>query len=528
VAADFEPTGVPAPDRWKIAAARLLLFAILITVASACGPDSDQVCVPDGLKTQVAAVAPPLPPPAASSFRKRDDHRDYYIVLDRSTGMSGFIRVPARDVRPGGNLSHVPNSEFRELLGGLPSLINAQEDLGTLSLWSLNHTSRPEAAPDRLDEAAFRAALRECPAANSKQPCPPYTGYGLVAPVIEHLLSPGMNWLPATAQDVVIIVTDLQPDDQDAPGDGGKIGKALRYIVERGDRAVGLIGIRSHFWGSVNDLPGGQSSDPLDGAQPFFLIIIGPPPAVSRLEQQLTAGLPPASPDAEGAPTGYHAELFTQHDPQMMAKGRWVGAVGRGGKKRTLLREATALDTDSGRQFVVPSARIKPGAALIEFRYELSDGAADPRLAGAGVRVVAAPTEPPTVKVWMPAGSHSGDCSGWRLLDGSPISAKPVAETGQINLLINPERGLEPGFLYLVNLKAAVSSSAGARFFQWVKPWTVKGDWHDAWREFQAGKRDVLGVANLDAMLRILSAAEHQKGLDRPNDVVAFVFRVED
>jgi len=29
-------------------------------------------------------------------------------------------------------------------------------------------------------------------------------------------------------------------------------------------------------------------------------------------------------------------------------------------------------------------------------------------------------------------------------------------------------------------------------------------------------------------MLQILSVAEHQTGLDRPNDRVAFVFRVED
>jgi hypothetical protein len=518
------------PPRNASGRSRVGLFAvgvvICLTLLPACDPDADPVCVPDRLKVPVKTGVPPLPHRDASSERKRD----YHIVLDRSTGMAGFIRVSAKDSRAGGNVSRTAGSEFSEVLGDLPSLINAQEDLGTLNFWSLSHAPRPEAGPDRLDEGAFRGALRECRTATIRQNCPPYTGYGLVAPVIEHLLQSGTNWLPATPRDVVIIVTDLQPDDQDAPGDGGKIGKALRDIVERGDRAVGLVGVRSRFRGPVNDLPGGQSSDPLEGMQPFFLIIIGPPTVVNRLEQQFVASLPSPSSETDGLSAGHYAETFSRHDPQMMAEGHWVGVLGREGKKQMVVRAATALDVDGGQQFVVPSHAAKPGATLVEFRYELSDGNTDPRLMRAGISVVAAPSAPPAVQVWMPRTSHPGDCSGWRPLDGSPITAKSVAETGRIKLVIdqNPEHGLEPGFLYLVDFQASVRGSAGARSFSWVKSWTVKGDWHDAWHEFQAGKRVVLGVANLDTMLQILSIAEHQTGLDRPNDRIPFVFRVED
>jgi hypothetical protein len=508
--------------------AEVLAIAVIgcLTFLSACDPDADSVCVPDWLKAPVVTEVPPLPHRDASSDRKRD----YHIVLDRSTGMAGFIRVSARDSRAGGNLSRTAGSEFSEVLGDLPSLINEQEDLATLSFWSLNHASRPEAAPDRLEEGGFRAALRECRTTNSKQSCPPYTGYGLVAPVFEHLLLSGTNWLQATPTDVVILVTDLQPDDQDAPGDGGKIGKALRDIVERGDRAVGLVGVPSRFWGPVNDLPGGQTSDPLDGTQPFFLIIIGPPPVVSRLERQLIASLPSSPSGTEGNSTWYHAVIFTRRDPQMMAKGHWVGTLEDEVKKQTVLPEATALDADSGRQFVVPSRAAKPGGTLVDFRYELSDDNTDPRLKRAGVSVVAAPNARPTAQVWAPRTSHSSDCSGWTQLDGSAIAAKSVEETGHVKLVIdqNAGRGLAPGFLYLVDFRTSVQGSAGAQSFPWVKFWTVKGDWHDAWREFQAGKRDVLGVANLDTMLQILSIAEHQTGLDRPNDRIPFVFRVED
>jgi hypothetical protein len=443
--------------------------------------------------------------------------------------MGGFIRVLAKDARSGGNVSRSTTLEFSEVLGNLPSLIEEQEDLGTLNFWSLSHEPRPEAAPDRLNEGVFRAALKECRTATSKQTCPPYTGYGLVAPTIEHLLVSSANWLPATRRDVVILVTDLQPDDQDAPGDGGKIGRALHDIVERGDRAVGLIGVRSHFWGPVNDLPGGRTSDPLDGMQPFFLIIIGPPPVVNRLERQLIASLPSSPSDIEGTSTRHHDEIFTKHDLKMMAEGHWVGALEREGTKQMVLREATALDVDSGRQFVLPSEAVRPGATLVEFRYDLSEGNSDPQLTRAGVNLVAAPITPPATQVWMRTG-RPGDCSRWRQLDDASIVAKKVAQTGHIKLMIdqNAEHGLEPGDVYLVDLHASVQGSAGARSFEWAKSWTVKDDWHDAWHEFQAGRRDVLGVANLDTMLQILSVAEHQTGLDRPNDRVAFVFRVED
>jgi hypothetical protein len=507
-------------------AVRAMVVVCCLTVLSACDSDADTVCVPDWLKAPVATAVPALPHGDASSDRKRD----YHVVLDRSTGMAGFVRVSARDVRAGANVPHAAGSEFSELLGDLPSLINEQEDLRTLSFWSLNHAPRPEAAPDRLDEGAFRAALHECRTATRRQTCPPYTGYGLVAPVIDHLLLSGGNWLQATPRDVVILVTDLQPDDQDAPGDGGKIGKALRDIVERGDRAVGLVGVRSRFWGPVNDLPGGQTSDPLDGMQPFFVIIIGPPPVVNRLKRQLIASLPSPSSETDRPSASYYAETFSRHDPQMMAEGHWVGVLDREGKKQKVLPGATALDVDNGRQFVVRSNAAKPGATLVEFRYELSEANTDPRLMGAGVKVVAAPSAPPTARVWMPRNSHSADCSGWRQLDGPPIGAESVAETGHLKLVIdrNFGHGLEPGFLYLVDMQASVRGSAGARSFSWVKSWTVKGDWHDAWRDLQAGKRDVLGVANLDTMLQILSIAEHQTGLDRPNDRIPFVFRVED
>jgi hypothetical protein len=420
------------------------------------------------------------------------------------------------------------------VLGDLPNLINAQEDVGTLNFWSLNHTPRPDAAPDRLDERDFRAALRECRTLNTKQNCPPYIGYGFVAPVIQRLPPSGTNWLQATPRDVVIIVTDLQPDDQDAPGDGGKIGKALRDIVERGDRAVGLVGVRSRFFGPVNDLPGGQTSDPLEGAQPFFLVIIGPPRVVNRLQSQLITNLPAPAPNTDPHPAS-HAEIFTRHDRQMMAQGRWVGVIAREGKKQKLLLEATALDVESGRQFVVPSRAAVTGATLVEFRYELPKTNADPRRMNTGVSVVATPTSAePTVHVWMPLDSHAGDCSrrnvdqlpaGWRRRDGSPLKAEAANE--KIILKVG-EPPLEPGFLYFSNLQASVRGSAGARSFPWVKLWTVKGDWHDAWEDFRAGRRDVLGVANLDTMLQILSIAERQTHLDRPNDRIPFVFRVED
>lgn len=235
---------------WSRVGLSALGVIICLALLPACDPDADPVCVPDWLKAPVVTGVPPLPHRDASSDRKRD----YHVVLDRSTGMAGFIRVSAKDSRAGGNVSRIAGSEFSEMLGDLPSLIKEQEDLGTLNFWSLNHAPRPEAAPDRLEEGVFRAALRECRTTNSKQSCAPYTGYGLVAPVFEHLLLSGTNWLQATPTDVVILVTDLQPDDQDAPGDGGKIGKALRDIVEAW-RSGGRIGRRAQSFLGASKRP---------------------------------------------------------------------------------------------------------------------------------------------------------------------------------------------------------------------------------------------------------------------------------
>jgi hypothetical protein len=190
--------------------------------------------------------------------------------MDRSTGMGGFVRVVSKDAKTPGAGARAMASEYSRVLRELPNLIAAQDEYDSLDYSGLDHNNRP-VPPDAMDFSAYRNALAEC---HTVAKCEPYSGSGLVAPVIQNLPAPAGQ--PSARDDVTIIVTDLQPDDQDAPGDGGKIGMALRKIVAGGDRAVGLVGVRSHYMGPVYDLPGGHSLEWVAGAQPFFLIIIGP------------------------------------------------------------------------------------------------------------------------------------------------------------------------------------------------------------------------------------------------------------
>ncbi|HYE51710.1 MAG TPA: hypothetical protein VEB20_19100 [Azospirillaceae bacterium] len=82
--------------------------------------------------------------------------------------------------------------------------------------------------------------------------------------------------LDAPAGDLTVVVTDLFLDDANLPTIGASpLALPLRKALDR-KLAVGILGIRVPFSGTIYDLPGKTSSIRFKGERPLFLLMVGP------------------------------------------------------------------------------------------------------------------------------------------------------------------------------------------------------------------------------------------------------------
>jgi hypothetical protein len=117
-----------------------------------------------------------------------------------------------------------------------------------------------------------------------------------------------MHALPA--DELGLLVTDLFLTGEELFGGAAAIRAPLARILES-NRSIGLMGIRSGFYGTIYDIPGVRT---YSGAseRPFFLVATGPATAVARLfrrvETELLGPLPPTS---DGQPRSF-ATIFSR------------------------------------------------------------------------------------------------------------------------------------------------------------------------------------------------------------------------
>jgi hypothetical protein len=243
---------------------------------------------------------------------------------------------------------------------------------------------------------------------------------------------------------------------------------------------------------------------------------------VAHLQDRLSRELPRLASPSDGQPASVHTELFSRRDQRVVSNGRWVGEPA--GKRQLLLADAAALDTADGRQFVLPANSVQSNATLVEFHFEPDIAAGDPTRAVNGLQLAPVAAKP-TLRAWMPLASRPDDCKGWRQLNGDMLTASADTASGKLTIRVGGQP-LEPDYIYRADFDVSIRGHTVAQSRDWVKGWTVKGDGRDEYDEFKAAHREVVGVANLDTMIEILSKAEHQSGLDLPSQRVTFVFRV--
>jgi hypothetical protein len=495
---------------------RLLAFFLLLT-----GCDNDKnastICVPEHVRAALPGMITEMSTNALQTNSLRSDQRKrrYHIVLDRSMGMSGFVRSPAG----------ATPSEFSRTLDELPSVLTAQADFGGIAYYGVARDTLA-APPEPLNEKAFRQAVQQKEKDCKPLDCQPYKGSGLVAPILQKVWH--TQDLPAGEDDVVILITDLQPDDQDAPGDGGKIGLALREIVQNQGRAVGIIGIRSRFVGKVFDLPGGGSIDRLEGAQPFFIILLGPKRAVARLQNSFANEFKKLGLQPDGPNPTIHTQTFAQVDGGIIEAGGWKGRA-PSGSAQLVMPDAKALSLENGQQFLIPRRVATPGDVLAEFAFspKVADGTNS--VGEAALHMRSWLDEPPQVRVWAPTTSVSPDCSHWKRIAGTPLVGRTPPDTNRVQILMaesDDNNRLPPGFVYLVEMTVTLAGEQREKLPEWARAWTVSGSWQDEYNDLRIGKRDVLGVANLDRVMDILSKAEVQSNLAKTTNKIVFAFRL--
>ncbi|SDB20618.1 hypothetical protein SAMN02927895_00813 [Belnapia rosea] len=205
--------------------------------------------------------------------------------------MAGYV-APPRTARPGRGTSRPTTTEvpeprtFRDLVLSVPQLLGSVAE--RLSLVAFGRNMRPLTLSD-IPRAARPDFYRE---PESR---------------IQDVLAQ-MHALPSG--ELGVLVTDLFLTGEELFGGAAAIRAPLSRILES-DRAIGLMGIRSGFSGTIFDIPGART---YDGAseRPFYVVATGPAFAVAKLfhrvEIELLSPLPPL---ADGQPRSF-ATIFTR------------------------------------------------------------------------------------------------------------------------------------------------------------------------------------------------------------------------
>ena len=286
---------------------------------------------------------------------------------------------------------------------------------------------------------------------------------------------------------VSMVMTDLFLTAQDlgsAPMSG-----PLSQILRSG-RAIGIIGIKAPFVGTVYDIPTGNGitrydlgpRTPRDTAatsRPIFIILIGAPDLVSQLSAQLTDILSQSM-----RPEGYHAILFA------------FGPIGRGGGNTGPTGPIRlAVPHDAPGMIEVRRSYFPPGVPAYLIRSnqrpvdlpidEQADNALmPPGFAAGGLDV--------DERIWF--GFKEGACvSKWRILgdDGHPPLAKLATNAAEQPVLelfpggapprgASPAASLHPGLKYFVSVSVRAHMIEPGKGTTWLNDWNLSQDSVDA------------------------------------------------
>jgi hypothetical protein len=509
---------------------QLLVIGVFAAVLAACEREG-HICLPPHLRSELkgnSASAPSAESTTPTSVVGSQDNQTYHVVLDLSQGMSGFVR--------GANEG---DSAFTALLRNLPRLLYEHGADVNVRYSSLPQSSAAGPAQERDEPFFQQKAVKPC---GSGKKCGVYGGSGQLAPFLERLSNGGEH--PIRRDETIILITDLQPDDRRAPGDGGHIGRALRDQVKAG-QAVALIGVRARFIGEINDLPLGNLNW-FKGYQPFFLVILGTPenvvPVYNTIRQKVTQI------SAAGEPSAPHleSELFIKMGANSIAKGKWNVEPPLKAERTVLVPELPMPpDTGGVEQFILPVTSFGNAAPerstsglLATFTFAAADivvPTADLNLRGIRYRIDFE-TEESGVRMHIPSLDRES-CGEWQQIE-VPVEVHQEGGSAKVEFRLEGAEGihaLPTQQLYLVeqnvrlNVEQVVDSNVEreGQAPTWDERWTISDHYADELEAFNKGQRDVFGVANLGSVIRILASATGEGAVSPRQDTLRFIFLLE-
>lgn len=409
------------------AATGALLLPLLARPASACLPPG--VIVPSGATTHLAGAAAR----AAGAT----------LLIDVSGSMAGYVAPPRQNPPTTANARLQPRPAvelpeprtFRDLVLSLPQLASG--------------------VADRVNALAFGRTLRPLPLSDLPRAGRPDFYRDAESRIGDALAK--MESLPA--DELGILVTDLFLTGEEVFGGAAAIRAPLSRILADG-RAVGLMGIRSGFSGTIFDIPGVRT---YEGAaeRPFYVVATGSLHAVARLlrrvEVEILAPLPP-TPD--GAARS-HVTIYSRLPQFSSSLALTLAPEG----PATLTSSLSAGLGSEVRQVIFPG-----GLGGATARIPLGDLATGPVLLPDVLRV--------EETVWAESSARAACADRWLRIRSLPgplasLSARddvPVLSVGGSSLARVP-----PGVPFLLHARvSATGISEAPAATSWTRAWNLE------------------------------------------------------
>lgn len=495
-------------------------FLAIVSVVAACearAQDCRLPKIPDAAMAHTVAMAP------ASENPTRNTLGRVHVVIDHSEGMSGFVRST-------GQSSEL--TLYASLIGDrLLTRLHTLADEDSLRFYHLSH-SQNEGRVETIDEGEFKNSTKSRSCSVTGKVCRPYYfGWGPIEAFLNKIDSIEESGLDRSPGDVVILISDLLHEKAEDSGDGGPIGTVLKRNVLNG-KTIGLIGVKSRFYGYINDLPGTPTWRGIDGSgysgqQPFYVLLIGSRPQVLPLFEELRRAFDAGSNDR------VNAQLFDKSD-------RHLGATVSAAELET---KAELVDDPLG---VVQQ---------VDLPFEMFGDTDTPFLS------VPFPTPKLSTSIELNQKPKKGKQRLWVFQDRneiiSPKDAEKIDACGRWLLIGNAkEAGIDvsegektkngepalkfrlpdannnyigPGRIYFVEQEYSLAWRAEPKTPEWVREWSVsQKDLQD--KEFIAdiasGNRPHVGTGGLTSLFEILNSAARRKDTVGEKKVIYIAFRI--
>jgi hypothetical protein len=417
------------------------------------------------------------------------------LLVDVSGSMAGYVAPPRRvapigpvPASPRGQLRPAPElpepRTFRDLVLSLPQLASG--------------------VADKVTALAFGRTLRPLPLADLPRAGRPDFYRDAESRIGDALAR--MEALPA--DELGILVTDLFLTGEEVFGGAAAIRAPLARILGDG-RAVGLMGIRSGFSGTIFDIPGVRT---YEGAteRPFYLVATGPLPAIARLfrrvEVEILAPLPPTPDGAARSHATIYSRTPLSADSLALSPAPETPAV-----------PTTSLSAGLGpevRQVSFPGAS---GSATA--RIPLADLATGPVLLPDVLRV--------EESVWAESSSRAACADRWLRIRSLPGPLASLSWRDGVPFLTvgGPSLGrVPPGVPFVVQAKvtaAAISEAPAAT--AWTREWNLEA--RDA-EAFVATRPRLFRTLHLREVATLLEALVREEFERQPIGEAVLVFQI--